>query len=155
MQSLLGYEQCSKIYQGHCHGYQHLRPCMRSTSVDVLFCPIMYRLATSGLRKRASERANKIKERSPYIMYNYPFDSQSGLNRPYYLSISLCLTPDNFTCQWGNPGSHCSDKIFVPAKQTTKYQLQTEKCFPFFFIHLTILPGTFTKYNLNTCTVNN
>ena len=83
-------------------------------------------------RERASERASEIKERSPYIMYNYPFDSQSGLNRPYYLSISLCLTPDNFTCQWGNPGSHCSDKIFVPAKQTTKYQLQTEKCFPFF-----------------------
>ena len=26
--------------------------------------------------------------------------------KPAILSILLCLTPDNFTCQWGTPRSH-------------------------------------------------
>ena len=37
--------------------------------------------------------------------------------KPARLSILLCLTPDNFTRQWGTPGSqwvNCSLKNYVP-----------------------------------------
>ena len=38
-------------------------------------------------------------------LINNPFDTQTGLNWPDFNSILLCLTPDDFTHQWGTPGS--------------------------------------------------
>ena len=47
---------------------------------------------------------DKTKKRRK-LKHHYPFDVQTGLNWPDLVFYSVSVTPDNFTRQWGTPGS--------------------------------------------------